>query len=92
MPNPTPKKPDAAIKPWPADSTERWPLDRIKPYDQNARLHSPEQIEQIAASMKRFGVTTPVLVDEAGVLPVRDCIMHSVRLSSRSCPIMIRSR
>jgi cytosine/adenosine deaminase-related metal-dependent hydrolase len=89
---PTSKDGDAALRPWPADTVERWKLDRIKPYERNARLHSDEQVAQIAESMRRFGVTAPVLVDEEGVLPVRDCIMHSVRLSSRSCPIMIRSR
>lgn len=56
------------LRPWPADQVERWPLDRIKPYPQNAMKHDPDQIEQLAASMERFGVTTPVLVDEEGVL------------------------
>ena len=55
-------------KPWPVDTIERWPLERIKPYPQNARLHSDQQVEQIAASMRRFGVTSPVLVDESGIL------------------------
>lgn len=58
----------AALKPWPADSVERWPLAKIKEYERNARLHTDDQVEQIAESMKRFGVTTPVLVDEDGVL------------------------
>jgi hypothetical protein len=56
------------MRPWPADKVERWSLDRIKPYPRNARLHSEEQVEQIAASMRKFGVTAPVLVDEDGVL------------------------
>jgi hypothetical protein len=32
------------------------------------RIHTPEQVKQIADSMERFGVTTPVLVDEDGEL------------------------
>jgi ParB-like chromosome segregation protein Spo0J len=56
------------LREWPADKTERWPLDKIIPYERNPRFHSEEQIAQIAASIQRFGVTTPVLVDEQGVL------------------------
>jgi hypothetical protein len=61
-------KRSAKLRAWPADSIERWKLDKIVPYERNPRLHSEEQIGQIAESMKRFGVTTPVLVDEDGEL------------------------
>jgi ParB-like nuclease domain len=51
---------------WPADSVERWPLARLIPYARNARTHSPDQIRQIAASMREWGWTIPVLADEQG--------------------------
>jgi len=60
------KKPK--LRPWPADTIKRVPLDKIHEYENNPRLHSEQQIEQIAASMQRFGVTTPVLVDQKGEL------------------------
>jgi site-specific DNA-methyltransferase (adenine-specific) len=41
-------------------------IDRLIPYARNSRTHSPEQIAQIVASMKEFGFTNPVLVDEQG--------------------------
>ena len=53
---------------WPAERVQLWPLARIKPYPNNPRTHSEEQVRQIANSMQRFGVTSPVLVDERGVL------------------------
>jgi hypothetical protein len=53
---------------WPAEKVQLWPLARIKPYPNNPRTHSEEQVKQIAASMQRFGVTSPVLVDEKGIL------------------------
>ena len=62
------KAKETGLKSWPADAVERWSLDRIKPYPQNARLHSERQIAQIAASFERFGVTAPILVDEDGLL------------------------
>lgn len=40
------------------------PVDDLVPYERNARTHSPEQIEQIAASIREFGFTNPVLIDE----------------------------
>lgn len=36
------------------------------PYARNSRTHSAEQVAQIAASIKEFGFTNPVLVDEDG--------------------------
>jgi ParB-like nuclease domain len=44
------------------------PLTKLIPYARNARTHSAEQIAQIAASIREFGFTVPVLVDEAGTL------------------------
>jgi len=34
------------------------------PYARNSRTHSPQQTQQIAASIKEFGFTNPVLIDE----------------------------
>ena len=42
--------------------------DQIKPNPHNARNHSKKQICQIADSMSAFGFTSPVLIDENGVL------------------------
>jgi len=53
-------------KPWPADKVERWAIDRLIPYAKNARTHTDAQIAAIAASVKEWGWTTPVLVGEPG--------------------------
>src|ERR1700746_2438014 len=34
------------------------------PYARNARTHSDQQVAQIAASIREFGFTNPVLIDE----------------------------
>ena len=47
---------------------EHLPLDQITPAVNNSRTHSPEQVGQIAASIKEFGFTNPILVDEAHVI------------------------
>ena len=46
-----------------AERIEHWPTDRLKPYARNARTHSPEQVDKIAASIVEFGFTNPILVD-----------------------------
>ena len=38
-------------------------VDSLIPYVKNSRTHSPDQVAQIAASIKEFGWTNPILVD-----------------------------
>ncbi len=38
------------------------------PYVNNSRTHSDEQVNQVASSIKEFGFTNPVLIDEQGML------------------------
>lgn len=45
---------------------ETLPIDVLVPYARNARTHSPAQVAQIAASIREFGFTNPVLIDAAG--------------------------
>ena len=37
--------------------------DALIPYARNSRTHSDEQIAQVAASIREFGFTNPILVD-----------------------------
>lgn len=47
-------------------SVEYIPLASLTPYANNARTHSSEQVAQIADSIRAFGWTNPVLIDETG--------------------------
>jgi len=49
-------------------AVEIWPVDRLRPYEPNSRRHSPEQIEQIAASIREWGWTMPILAAEDGMV------------------------
>jgi DNA modification methylase len=40
------------------------PVGRLRPYPRNARTHTRKQIRQIAGSVRRFGFTNPVLIDD----------------------------
>jgi ParB-like chromosome segregation protein Spo0J len=41
-------------------------IDKLIPYARNSRTHSDAQVAQIAASIKEFGFTNPVLIDGGG--------------------------
>ena len=48
------------------DTTRKFELvdvERLIPYANNARTHSPEQILQLRASLREFGFVNPILVD-----------------------------
>jgi len=50
------------------ERVEKWPIERLKPYAANARTHSKEQIEQIAASITQFGFMAPILAHRDGTI------------------------
>jgi len=41
-------------------------VNGIIPYVNNSRTHSDEQVTQVASSIKEFGFTNPILIDEQG--------------------------
>lgn len=74
----------------PADKVERWAVDKLVPYARNARTHSDEQISQIAASIKEWGWTTPVLVDEQGsIIAGHGRTLAAQRLQMTEVPVMV---
>lgn len=40
------------------------PIDELIPYVNNARTHSPEQINKLRASLREFGFINPVIIDK----------------------------
>jgi DNA modification methylase len=60
------------------------------PYARNARTHSPEQVDQIAASIREWGWTTPVLVDEAGgIIAGHGRVLAAKKLGIGEIPVMV---
>jgi DNA modification methylase len=47
-------------------SIEYLSIDALIPYARNSRTHSDSQVAQIAGSIKEFGFTNPILIDEDG--------------------------
>jgi ParB-like chromosome segregation protein Spo0J len=66
------------------------PIDRLIPYGKNSRTHSEAQIAQLAASMKEWGWTNPVLADEAGgVIAGHARILPARQLGIAEVPVMV---
>jgi hypothetical protein len=75
---------------WPADAVERWPIAKLIPYANNARKHSDAQIAQIAASIRQWGWTMPVLVDEAGtIIAGHGRVLAAHQLEIETVPVMV---
>jgi len=59
----------------------------LTPYARNSRTHSDEQIAQIAASIKEFGWTNPILIDgEKGIIAGHGRLKAAMRLGLDEIP------
>jgi ParB-like chromosome segregation protein Spo0J len=75
---------------WPADKIERRQLSELVPYARNARTHSDEQIGQIAAAIREWGWTSPILIDEEGmVIAGHGRLLAAERLGIGEVPVVV---
>ena len=62
-------------------------IDRLIPYARNSRTHSDEQVAQVAASIREFGFTNPVLIDgEGGIIAGHGRVMAARKLGMADVP------
>ena len=74
----------------PADKVEQWPIEKLVPYAKNSRTHSDEQVAQIAASIREWGWTTPILVDETGsIIAGHGRLQAARRLQMTEVPVVV---
>ncbi|MDM7916144.1 MAG: site-specific DNA-methyltransferase [Candidatus Eisenbacteria bacterium] len=67
-----------------------WPLDRLRPYQRNPRMHSEDQVDEIAASIVEFGFLNPILVDtEAGIIAGHGRLLAARRLGLEQVPVLV---
>jgi DNA modification methylase len=65
------------------------PVAELIPYARNARTHSPAQVSQIAASIREFGFTNPILVDgERGVIAGHGRLLAARKLGLTEVPTL----
>ena len=75
---------------WPADNVERRSVESLIFYARNSRTHSAEQVAQIAASIKEWGWTVPVLIEpDGGIIAGHGRIMAAQTLGIAEVPCMV---
>jgi DNA modification methylase len=75
---------------WPADSVTRRSLAELAPYARNARTHSDAQVEQIAASIREWGFTMPILVDNGGeIIAGHGRLLAAEKLGLADVPVTV---
>ena len=73
-----------------AHTIEQWPVNRLVPYDRNARTHSEAQVAQIAASITQFGFNNPILVDSSsGIIAGHGRLQAARKLGLASVPVIV---
>ena len=67
-------------------------VDDLIPYVNNSRTHSEAQITQVASSIKEFGFTNPILIDEDnGVIAGHGRLLASKKLKLDQVPCIVLS-
>lgn len=65
------------------------PVEALILYARNARTHSDEQVAQVAASIREFGWTNPILVDgEDGVIAGHARLLAARKLGIAEVPVI----
>lgn len=76
---PTNRKPDRHRM------TVRWrTIVSLKPNPQNARVHPPEQLDKLAASIRAFGFASPVLIDKHSMIVVGHGRTEAARMAGHT--------
>lgn len=71
---------------------ELWEVERLVPFEKNAKIHTDEQVDTLVGLIKRYGFTQPIVVDADGVIIAG----HGRRLAARKMglkkvPVIVRS-
>lgn len=75
---------------WPADNPVRKTVASLIPYARNSRTHSDEQVTQIAASIKEWGFTNPLLIDgDGGIIAGHGRLLAAKKLALEEVPCII---
>jgi DNA modification methylase len=69
---------------------ERWPIGRLVPRALNPRTHSDQQVAQVAASIREFGWTNPILVGaDDDVIAGHARLMAARKLGMEEVPVIL---
>ena len=62
-------------------------IQKLKPYENNARTHSEDQVEKIARSIKEFGFINPVIIDsDYGIIAGHGRVLGAQKIGMDKVP------
>lgn len=67
------------------------PIEKIQPYELNAKIHDEQQVNRIAESIKQFGFDQPIVVDKNYVIiKGHGRRLASIKLGIERVPVLVR--
>ena len=64
-------------------------IDKIVPFDRNAKKHDETQVANVAESIKQFGFAQPLVVDKDNILIIGHCrLLAAQRLGLEKVPVL----
>jgi len=70
---------------------QKWGIERVIPYELNAKIHDPEQVKRIAKSIAELGWDQPIVVDKNGVIiKGHGRRLAAISLGYKEVPVLVR--
>jgi ParB-like chromosome segregation protein Spo0J len=69
--------------------TEQLDINKVIPYEKNAKKHEKKQIQQVANSIDRFGWVQPLVVDKDNNLIIGHCRLEAAKILKQTSEIII---
>lgn len=68
-----------------------WEVEKLVPYEQNAKKHEPEQVDKLARAIQKFGWTQPIVVWKDGsIIAGHGRRLAALQLGLKKVPVVVR--
>lgn len=71
---------------------EFWDIEKLIPYEKNAKIHDDKQITKLANSIKNFGWTQPIVIwTDGSIIIGHGRRLAALKLGYKKVPVVVRS-
>lgn len=82
---------EAATKTPATRKSDTWAIEKVKPYEKNAKKHPSKQVELLAKLISEHGFDQPIVVDKAGVIiKGHGRLLAAQHLKLKAVPVIVR--
>lgn len=72
-------------------SVQIWDIEKLIPYENNAKVHDEEQVSKLAKSIEKFGWTSPISVWKNGeIIGGHGRRLAAIKLGLKKVPVIVR--